>query len=57
MGSNTQSQWKQNSPLISLKGNNSFLPGKGKLFGEWIKHDNVQLKDIMTKGKIYTFQE
>lgn len=38
-------KWEYNSPLIPVRDRNNFPPGKGRLFGNWIKKDNLQLKD------------
>lgn len=40
-----QKHKKYNSLLIPLKETNYFPPGKGVLFGEWIRDENAQLKD------------
>lgn len=50
-----QNKWEFNSPLIYLKDNEFFSPGMGSVGGNWIKKGNAQLKDIIKKGKINTY--
>lgn len=50
-------KWGYNSPLIPLKDTDYFLPGREDLFGRWILKDEAQLKDIMSQGKLCTYQE
>lgn len=52
-----QNKWEYNSPLISLKENYYFTPGKRSIGGNWIKKENAQLRDITNMGKINTFQD
>lgn len=40
-----------------LKENEYFAPGKRSVGGNWIKKENAQLKDIIKRGKISTFQD
>lgn len=46
-----------NSPLIPLKGTKYFPPGNESPFGDWIKEEDAQLKDILVMGRICTYQE
>lgn len=50
-------KWGYNSPCIPLKDTEYFPLGKGSLFGNWIKKETAQLKDVLVKGRICTFQE
>lgn len=49
--------WAHTSPYIPLKDTDYFPLGKSCLFGNWIRIENAQLKDIMLKGRICTFHE
>lgn len=52
----TNNSWEYNSPLIYLKNNEMFPPGMEEVGGNWITNNETQLKDIMKKGIISTFQ-
>lgn len=45
------------SPLISLRENDYFAPGKREIGGTWIKNEKAQLRDIIKEGKIVAFHE
>lgn len=49
--------WEYNSPLMPLKDLEQFAPGKEEWFGKWLLEENIQLKDIMHRGRICSFQE
>lgn len=52
----TNNSWEYNSPLIHLKNNELFPPGREGVGGNWIINNETQLKDITKNGKICTFQ-
>lgn len=49
--------WQYNSPLMSLKEVDYFPPGKEEWFGKWLLDENLQLRDVMDRGKICSMQE
>lgn len=53
----TQNKWTYNSPLIYLKENIFFEPGRREVGGNWIKRDSTQLKDVIREGKICTYSD
>lgn len=53
----TQNKRDYNSPLIFLKENEYFEPGKRSVGGNWIKKENTQLKDIIKRCKISTYHK
>lgn len=43
--------------LMSLKDVDYFPPGKEEWFGKWLLEENLQLKDVMDRGRICTMRE
>lgn len=52
-----RNKWTYNSPLIYMKNNILFEPGKREVGGNWLKDDCIQLKNFLSKGRICTLDE
>lgn len=50
-------KWEYNSPLIYIKDNPFFPPGTGLIGGNWIFEKGAQVRDIISRSKLKTFQE
>lgn len=53
----TQNKWTHNSPLIYMKDNFFFEPGRREVGGNWLKDEGIQLKNVLNNGRLRTYDD